>query len=90
MKISPRRLFLIAATATLLFAFVSDPAPSMIEGFDQAANAAGPFSIVCQVVGVQDRANGTTLTLSDAAQAQAKAFLPRTLGAAPRIGQVLR
>lgn len=90
MNLSPKRLFLLATIATLLFTFASDPAPSTIAGFDQAANATGSFSIICQVIGAQDRSNGSTLTLADTAQVQAKAFLPRALGAAPHIGQVVR
>jgi hypothetical protein len=90
MLISPKRLFLIATVATLLFAFSSDPAPSAVESFAQATGVTDPFSLVCQIIGVQDRTNGTTLTLIDATQAQAKAFLPRALGVAPSIGQVVR
>jgi hypothetical protein len=90
MLISPKRLFLIATVVTLLFAFSSDPAPSAVECFAQATGVTDRFSMVCQIIGMQDRTNGTTLTLIDAMQAQAKAFLPRALGMTPSIGQVVR
>ena len=89
MRIEPKRLFLLATTAVLLLTMVSDPAPPISETLVQAASNGHPATVVCQVIAVQERANGTTLTIVDADQNQAKAFMPRSLGAAPDVGRVV-
>ncbi len=80
----------MATLTTLLFAFLSNPASSTVGSFSQVPDASVPFMIICQVVGVQERPNGTTLTVVDSTQSQAKAFLPRELGVPPAVGQIVR
>ncbi|HUL38917.1 MAG TPA: hypothetical protein VLU38_01375 [Methanomassiliicoccales archaeon] len=89
MRIDAKGLLLVATLTTLAFALISDPTPPAAEGFADASDAQGPVNIVCQVTMVQARANGTTLTLVDADQAQAKAFMPNALGKPPRVGQIV-
>lgn len=90
MRTGSKWLFLVATSATLLLMLLSDPTPPAAETFAQASNANGTITLICQVVAVQERPNGTTLTLVDATQAQAKAFMPRSLGPPPSVGQVVR
>ena len=89
MRISTNRLLLLAASATLVLALTSDPSPPTSSSFDQASWESGRATIICQVVSVQERANGTTLTVIDSAQDQAKAFMPSSMGPPPAIGRVV-
>jgi hypothetical protein len=89
MRISTNRLLLLAASATLALALASDPSPPTSSNFDHANWESGRATIICQVVSVQERANGTTLTVIDAVQDQAKAFMPRSMGPPPAIGRIV-
>jgi len=89
MRITTNRLLLLAASATLALALASDPAPPLSPSLDQANWESGRATIICQVVSLQERANGTTLTIIDSAQAQAKAFMPFAIGPPPSIGRVV-
>jgi hypothetical protein len=89
MRIGPIWLFALATSAVLLLTLFSDPAPPTSQSLAQAASSNSPTAVVCQIVEVQERANGTTLTIVDADQAQAKAFMSRSLGAPPTVGQVV-
>ncbi|MDD1746840.1 MAG: hypothetical protein LUQ16_03670 [Methanomassiliicoccales archaeon] len=89
MRIGPKWLFALAASAVLLLTLFSDPVPPASQSLAQAASSNSPTAVVCQVVEVQERTNGTTLTIIDADQGQAKAFMPRSLGAPPAVGQVV-
>jgi hypothetical protein len=89
MRISTNRLLVLAASATLALALASDPTPSMSSSFNQAEWENGRATIVCQVVSAQERANGTTLTVIDSAQAQAKAFMPLSMGKPPSVGRIV-
>lgn len=89
MRISTNRLLLLAASATLVLALTSDPTPPMSTSFDQANWEGGRATIVCQVVSVQERANGTTLTIIDSVQVQARAFMPLSMGPPPSVGRIV-
>ena len=89
MRLSTNRLLLLAASATLVLALASDPTPPLSSSLDEANWESGRATIICQVVSLQERANGTTLTIVDSAQAQAKAFMPFAIGPPPPIGRVI-
>lgn len=89
MHVGPKHIMLLATCAVLLLVLVSDPSPPSSGGLSGASSTGSPSTVVCMVVEVQGRANGTTLTIVDSDQIQAKAFMPKSLGDPPEVGQVL-
>lgn len=91
MRVGPKYLFIVAILAVLALIGLSDPAPPRLAGFNSIPGSQEPVQVVCQVVEVQERSNGWTVTLVDPCGEQAKAFCPSSLGlGTPAVGRVLR